>query len=129
MRIYWPIEIWQPDPQPGWLTCVPWFNHPDLVSHFAQRLAGQLGIPFVPAVQKIKDNKQQKYMNNSFQQASNLDGAFSVDGDTFPIGSVFLIDDMVDSRWTFTIIAALLRQAGCPAVFPLALAMNSPSGA
>ena len=103
--------------------------HPELVPHFAQRLAERLGIPFVPAVQKVKDNKQQKYMNNSFQQASNLDGAFSVDRDTVPEGPVFLIDDMVDSRWTFSVIAALLRQAGCPAVFPLALAMNSPSGA
>ena len=68
-------------------------------------------------------------MNNSFQQAGNLDGAFSVDEDTVPEGTVFLVDDMVDSRWTFTVIAALLRQIGCPAVFPLALAMNSPSGA
>jgi hypothetical protein len=123
------IEAWQPNPQPNWLTCVPSLNHPELVPHFAQRLAQRLGIPFVPTVQKVKDNKQQKYMNNSFQQASNLDGAFSVDRDTVPEGPVFLIDDMVDSRWTLTVIAALLRQAGCPAVFPLALAMNSPSGA
>jgi len=123
------IETWQPEPQPSWLTCVPSLNHPELVPHFARRLAERLGIPFVPAVQKIKDNKQQKYMNNSFQQARNLDGAFSVDRDTVPEGPAFLIDDMVDSRWTFTVIAALLRQAGCPAVFSLALAMNSPSGA
>jgi ATP-dependent DNA helicase RecQ len=104
-------------------------TYPELVPHFAQRLAKRLGIPFVPAVQKVKNNKQQKYMNNSFQPASNLDGAFSVDRDTVPEGTVFLIDDMVESRWTFSVIAALLRQAGCPAVFPLALAMNSPSGA
>ena len=123
------IETWQPHPQPSWLTCVPSLSHPELVPHFAQRLAERLGIPFVPAVQKVKDNRQQKYMNNSFQQASNLDGAFSVDRGTVPEGPVFLIDDMVDSRWTFSVIAALLRQAGCPAVFPLALAMNSPSGA
>ncbi len=123
------IEIWQPDPQPTWLTCVPSLNHPELVPQFARRLAERLEVPFVRAVQKIKDNKQQKYMNNSFQQASNLDGVFFVDRDTVPEGPAFLIDDMVDSRWTFTVIAALLRQAGCPAVFPLALAMNSPSGA
>ena len=104
-------------------------TYPELVPHFAQLLAERLGIPLVPAVQKVKDNKQQKYMNNSFQQASNLDGVFSVDNDAVLEGSVFLIDDMVDSRWTFSVIAALLRQAGCPAVFPLALAMNSPSGA
>ena len=94
-----------------------------------ERLAKRLGIPFLPAVRKIKENRQQKQMNNSYQQADNLDGVFSVDMDMVPGGPAFLIDDMVDSRWTFTVIAALLRQAGCPAVFPLALALNSPSGA
>ncbi len=123
------IETWRPDPQPTWLTCVPSLRHPELVPHFAGRLAEGLGIPFVPAVQKVNDNRPQKEMNNSFQQASNLDGAFTVDGDAVHEGPVFLVDDMVDSRWTFTVIAALLREAGCPAVFPLALAVNSPSGA
>ncbi len=122
------IELWQPDPMPTWLTCVPSLNHPELVPYFARRLAEQLGIPFMPVINKVTDNQPQKQMNNSFQQARNLDGAFSVDQESVPEGAAFLIDDMVDSRWTFTVIAALLRQAGCPAVFPLALAMNSPSG-
>ena len=43
-----------------------------------------------------------------------------------PKGPCLLVDDMVDSRWTFTVAAAVLRQAGCGAVFPLALALNSP---
>lgn len=42
---------------------------------------------------------------------------------------MFLIDDMVDSGWTFTVIAALLRQAGIDRVFPLALALNSLNSA
>ena len=37
-------------------------------------------------------------------------------------GPVLLVDDMVDSRWTFTVAAPLLRAAGCSAVFPYALA-------
>jgi ATP-dependent DNA helicase RecQ len=41
---------------------------------------------------------------------------------------VLLIDDMVDSRWTMTVIAALLRQAGSEPVFPVALASTSPNG-
>jgi ATP-dependent DNA helicase RecQ len=32
---------------------------------------------------------------------------------------------MVDSRWTFTVIAALLRHAGSGLVYPVALALNS----
>jgi ATP-dependent DNA helicase RecQ (EC 3.6.1.-) len=34
---------------------------------------------------------------------------------------VLLVDDMVDSRWTFTILAAMLRYAGTGPVFPCAL--------
>ena len=37
-----------------------------------------------------------------------------------------LVDDMIDSGWTFTVAAALLRNEGCATVFPLALALNSP---
>ena len=48
------------------------------------------------------------------------------DPDAVPKGPSLLVDDMVDSRWTFTVAAAVLRQAGCGAVFPLALALNSP---
>ena len=65
-------------------------------------------------------------MQNSFMQAANLDGVFDIDDAQMPEGPVFLIDDIVDSRWTFTVIAALLRETGCPAVFPVALAMSSP---
>lgn len=40
-------------------------------------------------------------------------------------GPVLLVDDTVDSRWTFTVIAALLRGAGSGPVFPFALAFTS----
>ncbi|MFH1037199.1 MAG: RecQ family ATP-dependent DNA helicase [PVC group bacterium] len=120
------IEEWKPDPFPTWLTCVPSIKHPELVPDFTARLAGQLHIPFIPCVRKLKENRPQKEMLNSFQQARNLDGVFGIDNDSsMPKGPVFLVDDMVDSRWTFTVISALLRRAGCPAVFPLALALNT----
>ena len=38
-------------------------------------------------------------------------------------GPVLLVDDLVDSGWTMTVAARLLRQAGAPAVLPLALAL------
>lgn len=118
------INIWEPEPYPTWLTCVPSLNHPELVPDFARRLAERLRLPFIGCVLKIKENRPQKYMQNSFQQAKNLDGVFEI-SDDMPGNPCFLVDDMVDSRWTFTVITALLREKGCEAVFPLALAMNS----
>ena len=35
------------------------------------------------------------------------------------------VDDRVDSGWTMTVAARLLREAGAPAVLPLALAITS----
>ncbi len=37
-------------------------------------------------------------------------------------GPVLLVDDLVDSGWTLTVAARLLRRAGAPAVLPFALA-------
>ena len=72
---------------------------------------------------KTKDNKPQKTMENTFWQKRNLDGAFSVNVDEIPENSNFLlVDDIVDSRWTLTIIGALLREAGAKKVLPFCLA-------
>jgi ATP-dependent DNA helicase RecQ len=64
-------------------------------------------------------------MQNGFQQAHNLDGAFTVQLGVDFTKPVFLVDDMVDSGWTFAVCAALLRQAGSGPVFPVALAQTS----
>jgi ATP-dependent DNA helicase RecQ len=119
------IQRWKPQPFPTWVTCVPSLNRPELVPNFARQLAEKLGLPFMPIVQKVHKTELQKKMNNSYQQAHNLDGAFGIDSWKGMSGSVFLVDDIVDSRWTFTVIAALLRRANSGVVFPVALALNS----
>ncbi|WP_044195493.1 hypothetical protein [Oscillatoria acuminata] len=64
-------------------------------------------------------------MSNSYQQVRNLDGAFEVLSWEKMNDPVFLVDDVVDSRWTFTLLAALLKNGGSGPVFPFALALNS----
>lgn len=117
-------DRWQPNPAPAWITCVPSRNHPALVPDFASRLASALALPFLPVVTKVKDNEPQKGQQNRFHQCQNLDGVFGIEGDV-PDGAVLLVDDVVDSGWTLTIIAALLRQAGSGPVWPLALTTSS----
>lgn len=121
------IQRWHPQPIPSWVTCIPSLNRPELVPNFAQRLADKLGLPFLPVVRKVRPTRLQKTLSNSYQQAHNLDGAFVIDPWQGITGSVFLVDDVVDSRWTLTVVAALLRRAGSGLVFPLALALNSLS--
>lgn len=116
------VQNWKPTPPPTWMTCVPSLTKPDLLPDFATRLAARLGIPFAKVVRKIRDTSQQKQMQNSWQQAHNLDGAFDISYREGIGGPVLLLDDVVDSGWTYTIISALLRQAGSGPVFPLSLA-------
>lgn len=120
-------DRWQPAPSPTWVTCVPSKNHPTLVPDFAGRLAAALGLPFLPVVTKVKDNEPQKGQQNRFHQCRNLDGVFAIEGDV-PAGAVLLLDDVVDSGWTLTVIAALLKRAGSGPVWPLALTTSSMGG-
>ena len=117
-------ERWRPLPPPLWVTCVPSRNRPDLVPGYARRLANALRLPFEPVVAKNKDNEPQKEQQNGFHQCRNLDGVFAVE-EPVPPGPVLLVDDVADSGWTLTVVAALLRNAGSGPVWPLALATSS----
>ncbi len=114
-------QRWQPDPAPRWVTCVPSISHPTLVPDFALRLSARLGLPFVDAIRKIVDNEPQKDQRNRFHQCRNLDGAFEISAGVSEAPAL-LVDDVIDSGWTVTVLAALLRQAGSGAVYPVALA-------
>lgn len=122
-------QRWNPDPQPEWVTCVPSNNHPELVPGFARRLAQALNLPFVECVEKVAANQSQKQMENTEQQTSNLDGVFDVDADGVRPAPALLVDDTVDSRWTLTVVTALLKEAGAGPVYTFALAQTTPTSA
>jgi len=115
------IADWSISERPTWITCIPSTKSGDLVPHFARRLAAKLGIPFYAAVTKVRSTSAQKGMENSAHQGANVNGAFKIVGD-LPLGPVFLVDDLVDSRWTLTEVGRILRQYGSGNVYPVALA-------
>jgi ATP-dependent DNA helicase RecQ len=119
-------ERWRPAPAPTWVTWVPSRRHPELVPPFARRLAERLGLPFLEAVAKTRDNDPQKVQENAYHQCLNLDGAFAVAA-VRPGEPVLLVDDVVDSSWTLAIVSALLLRAGSGPVWPIALASASAS--
>ena len=119
------VRDWNPQPAPTWVTCIPSLRHPDLVPKFTQRLATALGLPFYAVLTKTDPRPEQKTMANSTQQARNIDGSLAVNVHQLPeVGPVLLVDDMVDSRWTLTVAAWLLRSHGSGEVWPLALAQT-----
>src|SRR3954454_14166988 len=100
-----------PDPPFEWVAAVPSLRAPDLVPSFARRVAEGLGLPYVDAVQRVRDSPPQAEMHNSAQQSRNVGGAFEI---TVPIPDTpcLLIDDIWDSGWTMTVLAQLLRTEG-----------------
>lgn len=116
------VHKWAPDPTPQWLTYVPTLRTDrPFVPDLAKRLGVRLSIPVVGCVSKIRHTQPQKLMENSSQQFSNINGAYLVQPPV-PPGPMLLVDDVVDSRWTMTVIGAALREAGSGPVFPVALA-------
>ncbi len=116
------LREWNPDPAPTWVAAIPSRRHPQLVPDFARRLAAELDVPFSDVLQKTSDRPEQKTMENSDRQARNVVGSLAVAEAAILTGPVLLVDDVVDSRWTFTVAAWELRRRGCGPVWPLALA-------
>lgn len=116
---------WNPQVGPTWVTCIPSLRHPTLVPDFAHRLATALGLQFHVVLAKTDPRPEQKTMANSTQQARNIDGSLAICVERLPRrGPVLLVDDMVDSRWTLTVAAWLLRTHRGGEVWPLVLAQT-----
>lgn len=108
------------------LTYVPSLRRPILVKRFAERLANKLGLEFFTALEKTEDAVCQKSMNNSYRQWRNANDSFAVVA--VKDCNILLVDDMVDSRWTFTCCGYKLLKAGCGKVYPFALANSAGKG-
>lgn len=105
------------------VVAVPSLRRPALVPDFAERLAHALKVPFIDgAVRKIAEGVAQKTLNSSALQVKNIHDTIEVAKPGRIAGkTVLLVDDMVDSGWTFAVIASELVRAGAKAVYPYAL--------
>ena len=116
------IDQWAPEPIPTWVTCIPSSRNRSLVPEFASSLAQRLGLEFRIALTVERDAYEQKEMNNSAFKVNNVARSLKANPNNVDAGPVLLIDDIVDSGWTFAVAAWKLRDAGAGPVWPLALA-------
>jgi ATP-dependent DNA helicase RecQ len=104
-----------------WVSCIPSSRHPRLVPDFAMRLAQKLNLPFVHAITIGNEYPEQKTMQNSYLQLNNIRDAFNISS-SIPSTSVLLVDDIVDSGWSLTLVGWMLRERGVSHVYPFTLA-------
>lgn len=108
-----------------WITPVTSKRHPKLVPDFAKRLADRLDIGYFEGIKKL-DAEEQKKFENSDGQYKNANDSFEVI--QVKKENILLVDDMVDSRWTFTVCTIKMREMGSGDIYPFALANTAGRG-
>ncbi|MFY1673412.1 DEAD/DEAH box helicase [Plantactinospora sp. WMMB334] len=102
-------------------------RRPRLVRGLAERIARVGRLPLLGEV-PAQEGAAAGARGNSAQRVRALHDAFDVPAPLAAqlsglAGPVLLVDDLVDSGWTMTIVARLLRRAGAPGVLPFTLAV------
>ncbi|PWR09748.1 recombinase RecQ [Micromonospora acroterricola] len=119
------------DPWPGRpvaVVAVGSRRRPRLVGSLAERIAAVGRLPLLGEVAPSGPGGPGGPRGNSAQRVRALHEAFTVPAELADAlagltGPVLLVDDLVDSGWTMTMVTRALRRAGAPDVLPLALAV------
>jgi ATP-dependent DNA helicase RecQ len=111
---------------------MPSRSRPALVTSLGQRIAAIGRLNYLGALGYATQDGPGPRRHNSAQRLASLWNALVVPDDLRDAlkesGSdapVLLVDDQIDTGWTMTVAAALLRDAGAPAVLPLVLATTT----
>jgi len=120
-------SAWSGAGRPVGIVSIASRTRPRLVTSTAEGVAEIGKLPIAGSVQRIVDEGHTGPSNSAWRLRAVHD-AFALDDELRARlaecpGPVLLIDDFVDSGWTMTVAARMLRQAGAPAVLPLALAL------
>jgi ATP-dependent DNA helicase RecQ len=125
------LASWDWKQRPAAVVSMPSRTRPELITSLAQRIAAIGRLPYLGVLGYATDDGPGPRRHNSAQRLSVLWRALTVPSDlrdaltSNAAGPVLLIDDQIDTGWTMTVAARLLREAGAPAVLPLALAVTT----
>jgi ATP-dependent DNA helicase RecQ len=124
------LASWGWETRPAGVVAVGSATRPHLIGDMARRIATIGRLPFLGTVESVAPGRHQAARANSAHRLLQVHDAFRVPDDLAAAvagvsGPVLLVDDRVDSGWTMTVVARLLRQAGAEAVLPFALAVEA----
>jgi ATP-dependent DNA helicase RecQ len=125
------LASWDWKQRPAAVVAMPSRTRPELITSLARRIAAIGRLPYLGELGYATDDGPGPRRHNSAQRLAALWRALIVPSDlsdaltSNAAGPVLLIDDQIDTGWTMTVAAKLLRDAGAPAVLPLALAVTT----
>ena len=126
------LAAWDWSARPASVVTLPSRTRPVLVESLGRRIAAIGRLSYLGALDYATADGPGPRRHNSAQRLASLWRALVVPDSlrealsvAAAAGPVLLVDDQIDSGWTMTVAAALLRDAGAPAVLPLALAVTA----
>ena len=124
------LREWGWDERPVGVVAMPSHGHPLLVGSTARALAEIGRLPMLGTLESPPAGPPGGGGGASLARLAGVWSAFRVPDDlrarlAETRGPVLLVDDSADSRWTVTVAARLLREAGASAVLPFALALRA----
>jgi ATP-dependent DNA helicase RecQ len=128
------LAAWDWEQRPAGVVTLPSHTRPQLIASLGERIAEIGRLPMLgslsyagsgpragaSAAQQFNSPQRLQAVWRELRLPGPLAEAIASLG-----GPVLVIDDRIDSGWTMTVAARLLREAGAPRVLPLVLAVNA----
>jgi ATP-dependent DNA helicase RecQ len=128
------LAAWDWEQRPAGVVTLPSHTRPQLIASLGERIAEIGRLPLLgslsyagsgprvgaSAAQQFNSPQRLQAVWRELRLPGPLAGAVASLG-----GPVLVIDDRIDSGWTMTVAARLLREAGAPRVLPLVLAVKA----
>lgn len=118
------LADWGWDERPVAIVSVPSRSHPLLIGSVATALASAGRLPYLGSLETVDGGPSGDPGGNSAYRLAGVWDRFAAPPAELS-GPVLVVDDLVDSRWTLTVVARALRRAGATAVLPFALALRA----
>ncbi|MFN8078076.1 MAG: RecQ family ATP-dependent DNA helicase [Kineosporiaceae bacterium] len=123
------LKSWDWQARPVAVAAVPSRRRPQLVTGVARGLAEVGRLAYVGTLDPVDGGPTGEPGGNSAFRLAGVWGRFQVGpamAEALAVldGPVLLVDDLASSRWTLTVAAAALREAGAPEVLPFPLAVD-----
>jgi ATP-dependent DNA helicase RecQ len=124
------LAAWDWEQRPAGVVTLPSRTRPQLIASLGERIAEIGRLPLLGSLSYAGQGSRGSGQFNSPQRLQAVWRELQLPGPLAGTvaslgGPVLVIDDRIDSGWTMTVAARLLREAGAPRVLPLVLAATS----